>query len=193
VAEEFVMKFLQREIVALLRLVVVAQFQDLQFAKGVIQITRVKRGAHGFLARRFLFVVTVVLEKFRRFINRHVLRVHLDGHTQPAKTEQSASSACAMRYFVARFTSSSLGLELDGAAESFVDHHFFAVMRPAFDEGVATKDFFYFAGRRRSQMKVLHVMSGIDLMNRHNVGGVIIERGEPLLLLLLAANPPPSV
>ena len=34
-------------------------------------------------------------------------------------------------------------------------------------------------------MKVLHVMSGIDLMNRHNVGGVIIERGEPFLLLLL--------
>ena len=81
VAEQFVMKFLQREIVALLRLVVVAQFQDLQFAKGVIQITRVKRGAHGFLAGRFLFVITIVLEKFRRFINRHILRVNLDGHT----------------------------------------------------------------------------------------------------------------
>src|SRR3954453_5854541 len=36
VAEELVMKFLQREIIALLRLVVVAQFQDLQFTKGVI-------------------------------------------------------------------------------------------------------------------------------------------------------------
>src|SRR4029077_2083383 len=58
VAEQFVMKFLQREVVALLRLVVVAQFQDLQFAKGVIQITRVKRRAHGFLARWLLFVVT---------------------------------------------------------------------------------------------------------------------------------------
>src|SRR4029077_8522722 len=81
VAEQFVMKFLQREIVALLRLVVVAQFQDLQFAKGVIQITRIKRSAHGFLARWLRFVVTVVLKKSRRFINRHVLRVHLDGHT----------------------------------------------------------------------------------------------------------------
>src|SRR6476646_2694288 len=81
VTEQFVMKFLQREIVALLRLVVVAQFQDLQFPKGVIQITLVKRGAHSFLARRLLFVVTVVLKEFGRFINRHVLRVHLDGHT----------------------------------------------------------------------------------------------------------------
>src|SRR4029450_4783320 len=58
-------------------------------------------------------------------------------------------------------------------------------MRPAFDEGVATEDFFYFAGRRRSQMKLLHVMSGVNLMNRSNIGGVIIERGEPFLLLLL--------
>src|SRR6476620_12255337 len=58
-------------------------------------------------------------------------------------------------------------------------------MRPAFDEGVATKDFFYFAGRRRTEVKVLHVMSGIDLMNRHNVRGVIIKCGEPFILFLL--------
>src|SRR5213595_3327184 len=54
VAEQFVMEFLQRELVALLCLIVVEQFQDLQFAQGVIQITRIKRRAHGFLARRLL-------------------------------------------------------------------------------------------------------------------------------------------
>src|SRR6478735_4036057 len=64
VAEQFVMKFLQREIVTLLRLVVVPQFQDLQFAEGVIQITWIERGSQSFLARRLLFVVTVVLKKF---------------------------------------------------------------------------------------------------------------------------------
>ena len=66
-------------------------------------------------------------------------------------------------------------------------------MRPAFDEGVATEDLFYFAGRRRIQMKELHVMSRIDLMNRDNIGGVIIKRGEPFLLFFLAANPLLSV
>src|SRR6476646_6137336 len=58
-------------------------------------------------------------------------------------------------------------------------------MRPAFDEGVATKDLFYFAGRRGIQMKELHVMSGIHFMNRYDVGSVIIKCGEPFLLFLL--------
>src|ERR1051325_3919272 len=31
-------------------------------------------------------------------------------------------------------------------------------------------------------MKKLHIMSGIHLMNRDNIGGVVIERGEPFLL-----------
>ena len=53
----------------------------------------------------------------------------------------SASSACAMRYLAARFTSSSLGVELVGTAVAFVEHHFLAVMRPAFDERVAAEDF----------------------------------------------------
>src|SRR5215472_5805914 len=34
-------------------------------------------------------------------------------------------------------------------------------------------------------MQELHVMSGINFMNRDNVGGVIIERGEPFLLFVL--------
>src|SRR5678816_1308485 len=55
-------------------------------------------------------------------------------------------------------------------------------MRPAFDKSVATEDFFYLGGGRGIQMKELHVMPGIDLMNRGNIGGVIIKCGEPFLL-----------
>ena len=68
-------------------LVIVAQFQDLQFAERVIEITGIERGAHRFLPGRFLLVVTIVLEELRRLVNRHVLRVHFDGHTEPAQTQ----------------------------------------------------------------------------------------------------------
>src|SRR6266550_3939997 len=44
-------------------------------------------------------------------------------------------------------------------AESFVDHHFFAVVRPTLDEGIAAEDFFHLCGRRRIQMEELHVMA----------------------------------
>jgi len=71
VVEYLVVKFLQRKIIAFLRLVVVAQFQDLQFAQGIIEVSRIKRPAHRLGTCRFFFVVAIILEKLGRLFDRH--------------------------------------------------------------------------------------------------------------------------
>src|SRR5207244_1480417 len=71
------------------------------------------------------------------------------------------------------------------AAESFDEHHFLAVMCPAFDECVTTENLFHFARWRRVQVQELYIMAGIGFMNRNDVGGVIVEGGEPFLFLFL--------
>ena len=71
------------------------------------------------------------------------------------------------------------------AAEPGVDHHLFAVMRPALDEGSGAENLFRFRGLGSVQMQELDVMSRIGFVDRDDVGAVGIERGQPLVLLLL--------
>ena len=56
-------------------------------------------------------------------------------------------------------------------------------MRPAFDERVAAENFLDLGRGRRVQVQELHVMTGVGFVDRRNVRGVIIEGGEPFLLL----------
>ena len=58
-------------------------------------------------------------------------------------------------------------------------------MRPAFDEGIAAENLLDLGRGRSVQMQELHVMPGISLVNRDDIGGVIVERGQPFVLLLL--------
>ena len=58
-------------------------------------------------------------------------------------------------------------------------------MRPAFDERVAAENFLDLGRGRRVQVQELHVMTGVGFVDRRNVRGVIIEGGQPFLLLFL--------
>ena len=64
---------------------------------------------------------------------------------------------------------------ISDSAVAFIEHHFFAVMGPAFDERVAAKNFFHFAHGRCVQTQELDIMSGINFVNGNNVGGVEVE------------------
>src|SRR5204863_6831968 len=75
------------------------------------------------------------------------------------------------------------GGRVGGTAVAFVDHHFLAVMRPSFDERVAAKDFFNLVCRRCVQAQELNIMTRISFVNRDDIGGVIIEGGEPFFFL----------
>ena len=58
-------------------------------------------------------------------------------------------------------------------------------MRPSFDERVAAENFFHFARGRRVQVHELYIMTGVGFVDRCNVRRIIIEGGEPFLLLFV--------
>src|SRR5438445_393749 len=58
-------------------------------------------------------------------------------------------------------------------------------MSPAFDKRVAAENFFDLARGRRVQVQELHVVTGVGFVDRRNVRRVIIESGEPFLLLFV--------
>src|SRR5207249_10307286 len=63
VPQHLVMEFLQRITRALLALEIAAHFQNLQFAQSIKKVTRIERAAKGFLPRRLMLVIAVLLEK----------------------------------------------------------------------------------------------------------------------------------
>src|SRR5207249_6121712 len=64
VIEQLIVKLFQREIGTLLRLVIVAQLQNLHFAQTVIQVAVVEGAAHRFTARGLFFVVAIFSKEF---------------------------------------------------------------------------------------------------------------------------------
>ena len=80
-----------------------------------------------------------------------------------------------MRYFAARYLFVRRLFCPSSPAEAFVEHHFLAVMRPAFDEGVAAENFLDLRRRRGIQVQELHVMAGVGLVDGNDIGRVIIE------------------
>src|SRR6266571_4014331 len=71
------------------------------------------------------------------------------------------------------------------AAVTLLDHYLFAVVRPAFNKSVAPENFFDLARRRGVQTKELSIMAGVNFVNRDEVGGVIVKRGQPLFFLFV--------
>src|SRR5205807_4221571 len=57
------------------------------------------------------------------------------------------------------------------------------IVRPTFDEAVTAENFLDLARGRRVQTQELDVMARINFVNGNDVGGVKIERGQPLIFL----------
>jgi len=69
-------------------------------------------------------------------------------------------------------------------AEALIHHHLLGIMRPAFNVGIAAKDFFQPRGGRSLLTEELHEVTRVRLMDGNHVGRVIVEGGQPLLFLL---------
>ena len=70
--------FKELEVDSLLALEILAHFQNLQFAQSVKQVTRIESAAKGFLPRRLVLVIAVLLEKTSRVIDAHALTMCFD-------------------------------------------------------------------------------------------------------------------
>src|SRR5256885_1265805 len=111
----------------LLRLVIVAQFQNLHFAETVVQVGVIEGAAHRFTTRRFIFVVAIFSKESGRLIDRHPLGVHFHRNAKPAKPQQCFRS---LRHLVFGRPLLFLGSprRFFGAAEPLVQRHLLAIM-----------------------------------------------------------------
>src|SRR5260221_2337870 len=75
VAEHLILEFAQGVGRSLLVLVILAQFQNLEFAQGVMEIAGIERATNRFLPGWLVFVIAILLEEFRRVFHGHSLAV----------------------------------------------------------------------------------------------------------------------
>src|SRR5262245_29084613 len=88
VAQEFVVKMLQRKVAPLLLLPILPQFEDLQLPNRVIQVSRIVSPAQRLLVGRLVLIIAIALEEFRRLIERHSFAMRFDRHTHAAQAQQ---------------------------------------------------------------------------------------------------------
>src|SRR5687768_5093541 len=124
VAQALVVEALEREALALLLAVVVAELEELELADRVEAVARVIRPALGLGAGGGLLVVAVVHEEARGLVDAHALRVHLDRCDHAAEAQER----------LVRLREPVLGRDELALveAEAFVDGHLLAVVGPAF-------------------------------------------------------------
>ena len=105
------------------------------------------------------------------------MAMHLDRNTETAKAQQG----------LVRLSEPIFGANHLVAlrAVTFIDQHLLGIVGPALDKSVTAENLFHFRGRRSFQMKELQVMARKRLVNRDDVGRVIVEGRKPFLLLLL--------
>ena len=121
VAEQAVVELPQRELRSSLGLVVLAELHDHQFAERIDDVGRIEGPAFGLAPRAALFEERLLLEEPDTLLHRHVLAVQSNANHEPAQPDQGLGELPESHRRIV-------------PVKTLVDHHLFAVVRPAFDK-----------------------------------------------------------
>src|SRR6266404_3896852 len=150
---ESIVEVLERKTVAHLATIVLAQLKNLELAQRVHQVSRIAGAAFGFHLADDRLLLAFLNKELLRLLRRHALRVHPDADDVTAITQQGIDqlSETILRVVI---------------VQAFIEHHLFAVMRPAFGVRTGSGQLSHFRQFRIVLYpEELCVMTGPDLMN----------------------------
>ena len=120
-AEQTVMKPLEREAVSLHHFGIRSQLQEHQLAQRMQHIPRIERAALGLVTRMAFLKIRLITEQAHPLLNRKIFRVKPNTHDGTSETHESLGKLAQL----------DLGAV---SLETFVEHELFTVVRPTLDE-----------------------------------------------------------